>query len=143
MKKSYINVKPARVFDAIFDTHMAQDYIFPFRLSADEVWKIYIDTDYGREKLNIIIDNINFPYIDLKTLTSRQRLDVLMGMASCINSDDILWYIAGNYACSPDSMVIDMEMRQVLGNHVVQNYIGWVISRTTCDRLKEQLSVLI
>jgi hypothetical protein len=147
MKMSYKNVKPPKEFDERFGTKVAQDYEFPFHLTADEVWKIIKDNDDGyeysfSEKLNNIIENINFPYIDMSTITQDQRLDILMGMASCINSDDIIWYINGNYGCSRASLEVEQEMRIVLSNFIVQNYVEWVISRKTWKKLKEQLSVL-
>jgi hypothetical protein len=59
-----------------------------------------------------------------------------------VRADDIIWYVNGNYACSPESMRIDQEMRKLLGNSLVLQYASWVISQKTWNKLKLQLSVL-
>jgi hypothetical protein len=140
------NHKPSVEFDELFGTNISQQYKFPFNLSADEVWEIIhlsenfnVDRRIGtlnREKMKIIIDNIDFPY-DVKSLSDKRKRDLLMGMASCFNADDIIWYIEGNGGCSPKSQEIEKEMGELL-NRIV----GWVVSRNTWERMKEQMLVL-
>lgn len=134
------NHKPSVVFDEMFNTDISQQYKFPFNLSADEVWDILKKNDYryigefGNDwKLKVIMDNIDFPYVDFKTLTSSQKLDVVQGMCSGINSDDIIWYIHGNLGYTLESLQVLREMESMGYFH-----IGWVPSPKTLKRLKEK-----
>lgn len=146
MGSKYPNDKPSKHFDELFGTSISQDYEFPFRLTADEVWDVIKESDYGTnslaEKFNIIMDNIDFPYLNMKSLPQNKKLDVIMGMASCFNSDDIVWYVRGNYGCSPESLRVEQQMRNILGDNIVQNHMGWVVSQNTFEKLVNQLSVL-
>lgn len=138
------NYKPAKKFDKKFGTSISQEYEFPFRLTADEVWDLVHENGYGdncSEKLKIVLMSFEFPYLDMKRLTDWQRRDVLMGMASCINSDDIIWYIQGNVGCSPKSRVVEKEMQELLGKTTVFFEVQWVVSQKTWERMKEELFV--
>lgn len=145
MSKHY-NFKPSKNFDEIFGTELHQEYNFPFELTSDEVWDIIKESDYGTnslaEKYNIILDNIDFPYLNIKSLPERKKLDVIMGMASCINSDDIVWYVRGNYGCSLESLRVEQQIRNILGEEIIQNHITWVVSQNTYKKLIDQLLVL-
>jgi hypothetical protein len=143
MRSKYPNIKPSRLFDELFGTHISQEYEFPFRLTADEVWDIINENDDNpSEKFNIILENIDFPYLNMKSLPYMKKRDVIMGMVSCINSDDIVWYVQGNYGCSPESRRVEQQMSRILGEEIVQKHMGWVVSQNTFEKLINQLSVL-
>jgi hypothetical protein len=145
MVDSFFNDKPSKNFDQKYNTCLSQDYVFPFNLTADAVWIIIKTSDITDDytMINNILDNLDFPYIDVKTLSFYGKKDVLMGMASCFNSDDIVWYVQGNVGCSPASRKVEEEIHKELGIMVTQWDLQWVVSEKTWMKMKEQLLLTV
>ena len=90
------NHKPALEFDQKYGTSISQEWKFPFGHTADEVWKniqgkSYKDTfNFGPYINALSIEH--FPYKDLDKLNYDEKCDILMGMCSGFNMDDILYF---------------------------------------------------
>lgn len=142
--KEVINFKPTIIFDEKYGTNLSQIYNFPFGLTADEVWNIisYSNKYYDKYKKesNKLIDVLNnlseehFPYTDLSNLDINQKIDLLFGMSSCFNSDDIIWFVVNGIKYS-DNTKINYELNK-LPREVVDD-IQWVVSPKTLIKLKE------
>lgn len=142
--KEVINFKPAKIFDEKYGTNLSHDYKFPFDLTADEVWNIisYSNKYYNKykketNKLISILNNLSeehFPYTDLSKLNTNQKIDLLFGMSSCFNPDDIIWFVVNGIKYS-DNTKINYELNK-LPEEVVDD-IQWVVSPNTLIKLKE------
>ena len=95
--ESHANFKPAREFDKIYGTKLGQSYNFGHDLTSDDVWDIIQDC-YEKEdcdafrKLIIDLDETMFPYPGIKNMKFKTKIDVLQGMASEFNFDDIVHF---------------------------------------------------
>lgn len=144
--KNVDNFKPSVYFDEKYSTTLSQEYTFPFGLTANEVWNIieYDITYYKKhkeesEKYSILLENLtneHFPYVDFDKISRSQKAQILDGMASCFNSDDIIWF-------SIDEMYhyknieVNKEVEKLPNN--IQNDIRWVMSLKTLKTMKTQL----
>lgn len=148
--KEVINFKPTIIFDEKYGTNLSQIYNFPFGLTADEVWNIisYSNKYYDKYKKesNKLIDVLNnlseehFPYTDLSNLDINQKIDLLFGMSSCFNSDDIIWFVVNGIKYS-DNTKINYELNN-FPNEVV-NDIQWVVSPKTLIKLKKHFKTFL
>lgn len=144
--RKFNNHKPALEFDKKYGTTLSQEYTFPFDLTADEVWNIieYDLTYYKKhkeesEKYSILFENLTneyFPYVDFDNISRRQKAQILDGMASCFNSDDIIWF-------SIDEMYHykNIEVNKEIENfsQSIEKDIQWVMSPKTLKKMKKQL----
>jgi hypothetical protein len=97
------NEKPSMDFDIKYGTKLSQEYKFPFGLTADEVWDIYVyNIKYMKKNkltpqmMTLVINFTNdyFPFVVFKNITNAaDRMDILGGMSSGFNKDDIIWFV--------------------------------------------------
>ena len=137
------NAKPAVNFDRKYGTKLSQEYNFPFGLTADEVWnlisynnKFYDKNEKDSQKLIQFSNNLtkeHFPYTDLSKLNINQKMNLLFGMSSCFNSDDIIWFVINGINYSKNTK-INNEIKK-LSKQVIYD-IEWVVSPNTLIKLK-------
>jgi len=152
------NVKPSHVFDMVYGTNVSYKWKFPFGLTEDEAWKtsygcqlsnhkngIYGGDEYFRtssvcEKYHTILNHLTeeyFPYPGVKDLSLNVKRDILMGMCSRYNIDDIIWFsITGVHGNDSRQRVNRLEKEyfpeQSMG-------LGWVLSPPTMNKILKQL----
>lgn len=139
MRKYEKNNKPAEYFDSIYGTSLAQKYKFPNDLHENAVWEIITlsHNKKGRsDELQDLINKLNyghFPYMCVEYLSDDVKFNILCGMASCINFDDIVWYsINGVYS------YMNIEVNNELNKHIdISKHIGWVVSPKTLEKIKK------
>lgn len=148
------NYKPATIFDRKHGTTLSQQYVFPFGLSADETYEIYSwcrlreylpqippnQTEAYCDKWNSIINNlryVHFPYEGVEGLNKSVKEDILCGMASEYNFDDIVYFSIKGIKGFMNDEVKD-EIDKTFSSQVKQD-IGWVISPATLEKMKEQI----
>lgn len=144
--KEFKNFKPSKFFDSKYGTTLSQDYTFPFDLTADEVYGIIrYDIDYYKkhnvesEKYEILIDNLTneyFPYVNFDDIDKRQKECILSGMASCFNSDDIIWFSVYEMFAYKN---IEVNSETDKFPKVIEKDIQWVMSPSTLSNMKKQL----
>lgn len=138
------NSKPAVNFDNMFGTNVSQTYKFPFDLLPDEVWDLYYNCFRKKDctKFAKIVYNIkyeHFPYHDYMNLDIHKKMDIVAGMASCFNVQDIINFSVNDIkGYSPETKRIRREIVELFGKDVDWN-IFWVPSQYTLDLLKKQM----
>lgn len=139
------NKKAAVDFDKKFGTTLSQHYKYPNNMSENDVWynikKYSANKKYGLESFDRLMDILNqlddyFPYIDLSNLSNKEKFDILYGMVSGYNSDDIIWYSV-DHMIGTKNIEVNNEIEK-LPYHIKIN-IGWVLSPKTLKKLKKQL----
>ena len=158
------NDKPSLRFDKKYGTTLSQRYEFPFKLSEDKIWTIYLKcrnhqwikmgddfTGVNRfrhtpeEYCDIwkkIVNGLNsnhFPYFGVEELPFNVKTDILGGMASNFNVDDIVHFsIDGIYGYNNNK--VKNEIKSTFPGYI-SNDIDWVVSPRTLEKMKEQISV--
>ena len=142
--KEVRNSKPSLEFDNKYGTNLSQEYKFPFDLSADEVWNIisydikYYDK-YNKDSKQMILllnsfTNDYFPYVDFNKIDINEKAQILNGMSSGFNKDDIIWFVIDKMYYYKNNNVnneIEKFPKQI------QDDIHWVLSPKTLNKLKE------
>jgi hypothetical protein len=138
------NDKPALIFDKKYHTDAGEVYIFPFGYTMDEVSKLLHNQATSKKdslKLKELMDNLDdswFPYKGIEKLGFDKKWDILFGMASGFNPDDIIWY-------SIEDKKANHRLSEKLRNEIedfspqVENSMNWVISPKTWKRIKPEL----
>ena len=131
-----INEKPALEFDKRYGTSISQEWSFPFGHAADDIW-VNIQGKSYRDPLSFgpytdALTGEHFPYKDLDKLNYDEKCDVLMGMCSGINMDDILYFVVEKVFG-----YMNGEISNTLDSMGLKH--GWVVSPKTLARIKEQL----
>jgi hypothetical protein len=138
------NDKPALIFDKKYHTDAGEVYIFPFGYTMDEVSELLHNqatSKKSRLKLKDLMDNLDdswFPYKGIEKLDFNKKWDVLFGMASGFNPDDIIWY-------SIEDKKASHRLSEKLRNEIedfspqVESSMNWVISPKTWKRIKPEL----
>lgn len=137
-----INSKPSREFDKIYGTNLSQTYNFPKDLSSDEIWDIWVNC---RDNSNCggIVDLIKqlpklFPYYDIKKLTPRQKVEVIMGMASEYNPSDIVYFAVHKVEYGQNTE--QKRLEKMLPPEVVKN-INWVLSPDSMEQIRNKFGI--
>lgn len=146
--KKHGNHKPAVIFDKKHGTSLSQTYNYPNNLSENEVWNIIIEYLSQRHTKNIndfdkLIDILNklnkyFFYVDMKDLSIDDKFNILYGMVSGFNSDDIIWFSV-DHNTGMRNKYVNKEISKL--PHNIRQNIGWVLSPKTLKKLKEQLHI--
>jgi len=136
------NEKPSVNFDNLYGTELSQQYDFGNNLTSDDVWDMWVKCREDEDCIDIL--NLSerlttiFPYIDTNNLTTRQKIEILMGMASEYNPFDIVSFAV--HKIYGDNNVEQKRLVKQLPNEVADN-IRWVLSperiqqiRNKCDR---------
>lgn len=137
------NHKPAVEFDEYFGTNLSQKYTFPFGLTDDEVWTIHCncrDNDICDDFDNLL-KNLNYSHFPLKGIESLSNDDdtkyqILLGMASGFNYDDIIWF-AIDHMYHYKNIEVNAEIEKM--PKFIENKIQWVLSPKTVEKLKKEL----
>ena len=131
-----MNCKPAVEFDERYGTSISQEWKFPFDHSADDVWKNIQGKDYrGTSRFGLYLDALtvdHFPYEHLDKLDYDQKCDILMGMCSGFNIDDILYFSVDKIYAYKNKHVSD----ELDSMGLIQE---WVVSEKTLVKIKAQL----
>lgn len=142
----FYNEKITRKFDEQWGTNLSQTYNFGNGLSSDDVWELLQRCIYEKkgctakkkDKLVEIIASLPeiFPYAETDDLDFWDKIDVVAGMASEFNSDDIIWY-------SIDGIKGYMNKEQ---NDLEKKYpelppIYWVTSPKTISKIKKHFKL--
>lgn len=137
-------------------------WLFPLGLSESEVWNICdsvmtnpeLDNQENYKTLKLLADDLTydfFPYKGIEELPENTKFDILAGMSSGYNFDDIVWFSIDKKTFEhPDSksvrdcMMLEFGIDVGLGwkelkpgNKKMQPSIGWVPSQSTLDKLRE------
>jgi hypothetical protein len=136
------NYKPAVDFDEYFGTNLSQKYKFPFGLTDDEVWAIHVDCIDNKNcnEFDNILKNLNYSYFPLKgieSLSNDTKYQILLGMASGFNYDDIIWF-AIDHMYYFKNIEVNAEIKKM--PKYIENKIQWVLSPKTAQKLKKELN---
>lgn len=135
------NFKPARHFDEKYGTNLSRTYNFGNGMSSDDVWviakKCFMDnqcSEIGELAKNL--DDTIFPYKGVQNLDIETKIDVIMGMASELNYDDIVYF-----AIREIKHFNNIDVNRTLEKlpEEINADINWVISPPT---LKKMMAVL-
>ena len=137
------NFKPSLSFDKKFGTEISQKYDYPFGLSENKIWRI-IDSCYeGSEKYCVlvkkIVDNLGdyFPYPDYNNLPFEKKVDILQGMVSNFNYDDIISFSVEEKKGENNELKDEVNELQNKLNYTIQ----WVPSKQTLRKIKKHMNL--
>lgn len=137
------NHKPAVEFDEYFGTNLSQKYKFPDNLTDDEVWKIHVDCrdNDNCDKFDNILNKLDysyFPYKGIELLSNDDKYQILLGMASGFNYDDIVWFSIDKM-CHYKNTEVNAEIEKL--PQYIERKIQWVLSPKTLEKLKKGLTL--
>ena len=137
-----INSKPAVTFDLLYGTNLSQQYDFGDGLSSDDVWNMWVkcrDSDDCEDLIEVVnrLETI-FPYIDASKLTDRQKVEIIMGMASEFNPFDIVSFAV--HKIYGDNNLEQKRLIKQLPPDVVHN-IQWVLSQHSMDIIRSKFDI--
>lgn len=160
----FINDKPSLSFDIKHGTNLSQKYDFPFGISDDMMWTVYMKClsawwvrGHDKEKginsfsrseneycsiFHKIIDSLkfkHFPYDGVENLSYDAKKDILGGMASNLNYDDIVHFAINGIGGMKNGEVTN-EINQLFPRSITDD-INWVISPKTMEKMKQQITV--
>jgi hypothetical protein len=141
--KDKYNSKPSLSFDKEFGTQISQKYNYPFGLSENKIWRILDSCNGGSEKNCIIvkkiIDNLEgyFPYPDYNNLPFEKKVNILQGMVSNFNYDDIISFSVKEKTGENNELEGEVNELQNKLNHTIQ----WVPSKQTIDKIKKHMNL--
>lgn len=141
---------------------LSHNWSFPSGLSEMEVWHLCntvmknpeINNYKNYETLKIISNNLTcdfFPYKDVDQLPENIKFDILAGMSSGYNFDDIVWFSIDKKTFShPQSKEVREALKSEFNIDVDIHFnevkpgikkmipsIGWVPSMNTLNKLRE------
>ncbi len=150
-----VNEKPAEDFDVKYGTTLSQRYKFPLDANGDDLWRLWVkcysswylppntlrnEPQHYCNILKKVVDKLtfeHFPYNGVESLPDKTKTEILMGMASRFNFDDIVSYaIKGIHGMH--NTEIEDELNRTFPNDIV-NDIEWVVSRPTLEKMKQQI----
>lgn len=140
------NSKPSYDFDLDYGTSISRQYDFPFGYTEDEVWSIYVRCMQSREQngkyckeIKRIVDGLNekhFSYLGVGDLSFNVKLNIIRGMCSRFNVDDIIWFsingIGGNTNHDVNKLIKRYFPERKLG-------LGWIPSPPTMNKILKTL----
>lgn len=128
----------AKEFDSKYGTNISKEYDFPFRYTANQVWKMFADNynhKENEEEWVRLVNNIDkhFPYADLTDMPFDIKEKIALGMASTFNPDDIIWFavkgIKGFMNPIKDEVSAFEKKHDII--------IPWVLSPKTFEKIKK------
>lgn len=136
------NFKPAREFDKIYGTSLGHTYNFGSELTSDDVWDMfrdcydYDDCDNLRE-LIYQLDESMFPFPNVENLDISTKIDILQGMASELNFDDIV-----HFAIKKKTGLNDKNFNKFYNTLKLpqQDQVQWIASPKTVKIMKKFLT---
>jgi hypothetical protein len=136
------NFKPARFFDEKYGTNLARTYDFGSGMSSDDIWivarKCFME-DQCHEIIELAkgLDDSIFPYKGVQNLDDDTKVDIIMGMASELNFDDIVYF-----AIKGVKHFMNTDVNRVLDKlpDEVNADINWVVSPLTLKKMMPLLT---
>jgi len=141
--KDKYNTKPSLSFDREFGTKISQKYNYPFGLSENKIWRVLNNCSDGSEKNCIlvkkIVDNLGdyFPYPDYNNLPFEKKVDILQGMVSNFNYDDIISFSVEKKTGENNELEDEVNELQNKLNYRIQ----WVPSKQTIGKIKKHINL--
>lgn len=141
-KHREINEKPSVKFDSLYGTELSQQYDFGDNLTSDDVWDMWVKCRDDEECTDIL--NLSerlgviFPYIDTNKLTTRQKIEILMGMASEFNPFDIVSFAV--HKIYGDKNIEQKRLLKQLPPEVAYN-LQWVLSQHSLDIVRTKFGI--
>lgn len=137
-----INSKPAVVFDSLYGTKLSQQYDFGGDLTSDDVWNMWARCRENEDCNDILelsekLETI-FPYINTKKLTTRQKIEILMGMSSEYNAFDIVSFVV--HKIYGDNNIEQKRLEKQLPTEVAYN-IQWVLSQHSMNIIRAKFGI--
>jgi hypothetical protein len=137
-----INSKPAVVFDSLYGTKLSQQYDFGGDLTSDDAWNMWARCRENEDCNDILelserLETI-FPYINTKKLTTRQKIEILMGMSSEYNAFDIVSFVV--HKIYGDNNVEQKRLEKQLPPEVAYN-IQWVLSQHSMNIIRAKFGI--
>lgn len=136
------NDKPAVTFDNLYGTELSQQYSFGDGLTSDDVWGMWVkcrDFDNCDEILELTKRlPVIFPYIDSSKLTTRQKVEMLMGMSSEFNAFDIVSFVV--HKIYGDKNIEQKRLEKQLPPEVAHN-IQWVLSQHSMNIIRTKFGI--
>lgn len=136
------NEKPSVNFDNLYGTELSQQYDFGDNLTSDDVWDMWVKCREDEDCTDIL--NLSerlatiFPYIDTNNLTTRQKIEILMGMASEYNPFDIVSFAV--HKIYGDNNVEQKRLIKQLPPEVAYN-LQWVLSQHSMDIVRSKFGI--
>jgi len=145
-KKRIPNDKPALNFDRLYGTNLSQEYDFtPY--TEDEIWDRWTShSNYGRfdgdpkpfyETLKILPKA--FPYIDVKKYDKEVQRNIMLGMVSGFNPEDIYYFSVLKVMAYKN--IEQKLLEEKLPSEVAHN-IQWVLSPGSIQIIKDKFSIV-
>jgi hypothetical protein len=141
-KHREVNEKPSVNFDNLYGTELSQQYDFGDNLTSDDVWDMWVKCREDEDCTDIL--NLSerlatiFPYIDTNNLTTRQKIEILMGMASEYNPFDIVSFAV--HKIYGDNNVEQKRLVKQLPPEVAYN-LQWVLSQHSMDIVRSKFGI--
>ena len=141
--KDKYNAKPSLSFDREFGTEISQKYNYPFGLSENKIWRVIDNCNDGSEKNCILVKKIvdklgdYFPYPDYNNLPFEKKVDILQGMVSNFNYDDIVSFSIEGKTGENNELEDEVDKLQNKLNYI----FGWVPSKQTIDKIKKSMNL--
>ena len=134
------NHKPSEEFDKIYGTKLSLKYDFsPY--TEEEVWERWLlFRDEGIKEPFIETLKIlrgAFPFVDINKLDLNTRKDIMLGMVSGFNQEDIIFFSIYKVPYVRNFEQKDLESK--LPPEVVDN-IQWVLSPNTIEIIKNKFN---
>ena len=144
-KKRIPNDKPALNFDKLYGTNLSQQYDFsPY--TEDEIWDRWTSySNYAKfdgdpkpflETLKILPKA--FPYIDVNKYDVDTKRDIMLGMVSGFNPEDIYYF---SILKVPYYKNIEQKLLEEKLPPEVTQKIQWVLSPSSIEVIKNRFSV--
>ena len=136
----HFNFKPSREFDRKYGTNLGQTYNFGKNLNSDDVWDLFqdcYDFDESCDKLRNLVLNLDesmFPYPGVKKLDISTKIDILQGMASELNFNDIVHFAIKKKTGMTDKS-FDKFYRNLTRNQTED--LQWIASPKTLKTIKK------
>jgi hypothetical protein len=136
------NEKPSVKFDNLYGTELSQQYDFGDDLTSDDVWDMWVKCREDNDCTDIL--NLSerlstiFPYIDTNKLTVREKIEILMGMASEYNPFDIVSFAV--HKIYGNKNVEQKRLEKQLPPEVAYN-LQWVLSQHSMDIVRSKFGI--
>jgi hypothetical protein len=141
-KHREINEKPSVRFDNLYGTKLSHQYDFGDNLTSDDVWDMWVkcrDEQDCDDILNLSKRvGVIFPYIDANKLKTKQKIEILMGMASEYNPFDIVSFAV--HKIYADKNIEQKRLEKQLPPEVAHN-LQWVLSQHSMDIVRTKFGI--
>jgi hypothetical protein len=140
-KPREVNHKPAEMFDRLYGTSLSKSYDFsPY--TEDDVWNFWLDcrNDGKCENFMKVMGMLKklFPYIDVSNLTNEVKKNIVLGMVSGLNPEDIYYFsILGIFY---ENNIEQKNMKKEIPHEIAKNIL-WVLSPNSINIIREKFAI--